>query len=129
MSQENVELLREMYARPTLAAFAESLHPQAELRQAAAVPDADDYFGREEFVRGTLRWHEEWAQFAYHPQRFVDSGESVLIAVRVSGRGRGSGVELDMDLFHLWTFREDMPWRCEVLLDESQAAKAAGLRE
>jgi hypothetical protein len=34
-----------------------------------------------------------------------------------------------MDLFHLWTFRDDMPWRCEVLIDESQAAKAAGLRE
>jgi ketosteroid isomerase-like protein len=129
MSQENVEVLRDMYARPTLAAFAESLHPRAELRQASAVPDADDYFGREEFVRGTLRWHGEWEEFTYHPQRFVERGGLVLIAVRVSGRGRGSGVELDMDLFHVWTFRDNMPWRCEVLLDESQALEAVGLSE
>ena len=54
MSEENVELLRDMYGRTTLREFAESLHPQAELHQAGVLPDADDYFGRDEFVRGAF---------------------------------------------------------------------------
>ena len=129
MSEENVELLRDMYGRTTLSEFAESLHPQAELHQAGVVPDADDYFGRDEFVRGTLRWHEEWEAFTYLPQQFTDSGERVLVRVHLSGRGRTSGIELDMTLFHLWTFREKMPWRCQVLVDEREAREAAGLLE
>jgi hypothetical protein len=52
MSDENVELLRDMYGRRTLAEFAESLHPDAELHQERSIPDSADYYGRDEFVRG-----------------------------------------------------------------------------
>ena len=129
MSQENLELLRDMYGRATLSEFAESLHPQAELHQASVMPDADDYFGREEFLRGTLLWHEEWESFTYRPLEFRDIGEHVLVRVRLSGRGRSSGVELDLTLSHLWTYRENMPWRCEVFVDQAAALEAAGLSE
>ena len=132
MSQENVEQMQDMYRRATRSEFAESLHPQAELHQASVMPDTDDYFGREEFLRGTLLWHEEWESFTYRPQEFRGFGERVLIRVHLSGRGRSSGIELDMTLFHLWTFRDGMPWRCEVLVDESsalEALEAAGLSE
>ena len=50
-------------------------------------------------------------------------------ASKCRGRGRTSGIELDMTLFHLWTFREKMPWRCQVLVDEHEALEAAGLSE
>jgi hypothetical protein len=43
MSQENVTTLREMYGRGSLAEFAESLHPQAEMHQEPSIPDADVY--------------------------------------------------------------------------------------
>jgi hypothetical protein len=129
MSQENVELLRGMYGRNTLWEFAESLHPQAELHQAGVMPDADDYFGRDEFLRGALLWHEEWEEFSYLPQGFADSGERVLVRVRVSGRGRNSGIELDLTLFHVWTFRENLPWRCQVFVDEAEALEAVGLSQ
>jgi hypothetical protein len=45
------------------------------------MPDADDYFGWEEFLRGTLLWHEEWESFTYRPLGFRDFGERVLIRV------------------------------------------------
>jgi hypothetical protein len=60
MSQENLEQLRRLYRTRTFEEFAESLHPDAEMHQAREVPDVDDYHGREEFVRGTRRWLEEW---------------------------------------------------------------------
>jgi ketosteroid isomerase-like protein len=31
--------------------------------------------------------------------------------------------------FHLWTFRDGMPWRCDVFSEEKPALEAAGLSE
>jgi hypothetical protein len=53
MSQENVLILREMYGRRTVAEAAELMHPAAEMRQPSALPNTDEYYGREELVRGT----------------------------------------------------------------------------
>jgi ketosteroid isomerase-like protein len=129
MSQENVRILSEMYGRHTIAEAAELMHPGAGLRQPSALADADEYHGREELVRGTGRWLEEWEDFRFAPEEVVDLGERAFMRVRISGRGGASGVELQQTVFHLWTFRDGMPWRCEVFDDEDAAQQAAGLRE
>jgi ketosteroid isomerase-like protein len=129
MSEENVALLRTMYGRRTLAEFAASLHPEAELHQEPSIPDGADYYGRDDFVRGTALWLEEWEVFNYEPEDLVDLGEQALARIRLSGRAKASGVELDQVAFHVWTFRDGKPWRCEVYFDEAQALQAAGLRE
>jgi ketosteroid isomerase-like protein len=129
MSQENVDVLREMYGRRTLEGFADSLHPEAEMHQARAIPDADDYYGREEFVRGVRLWLEEWDAFRYIPEEVTDLGERAFMRVRLSGRAKASGIELDLTIFHVWTFRDGMPWRCDVFWHEEPALEAAGLRE
>jgi hypothetical protein len=130
MSEENVELLREMYARRSLTEFADSLHPEAELHQARAVPDTDDaYYGREEFVRGVSLWLEEWETFRYIPEDVIDLGERAFMRIRLSGRAKASGIKLDQMDFHLWTFRDGMPWRCDAFAEEGDALEAAGLEE
>jgi ketosteroid isomerase-like protein len=129
MSRENVELLREMYWRRSLTELADSLHPEAELHQARGFPDVADYYGREEFMRGVSLWLEEWETFRYIPEDVIDLGERAFMRVRLSGRARGSGIKLDQTVFHLWTFRDGMPWRCDVFFDKKTALEAAGLRE
>ena len=129
MSQENVRILREMYSRRTVAAAAELMHPAAEMRQPSALPDTDEYSGRENLVRGTRRWLEEWQGFRFVPEEVVDLGERAFMRVRLSGRGKASGVELQQTVFHVWTFRDGRPWRCEVFIDEDAAQQAAGLSE
>ena len=52
MSEENVRVLREMYGRRTIDEAAELMHPAAEMHQPSALPDTDEYYGREELVRG-----------------------------------------------------------------------------
>jgi hypothetical protein len=129
MSEENVELLREMYARRSLTEVADSLHPEAELHQARAVPDTDAYYGREEFLRGASLWLEEWETFRYIPEDVIDLGERAFMRIRLSGRAKASGIKLDQMAFHLWTFRDGMPWRCDVFAEEGDALEAAGLSE
>ena len=125
VSNENVELLREMYARRTLEEFGESLHPDAEMRQARAVPDTDDYYGRDEFLRGLRLWLEEWEVFRFIPEEIVDLGDRALMRVRLMGRGKASSISVDQTVFHLWTFKDGMPWRCEAFFDEKDALQKA----
>ena len=57
MSEENVELLREMYRLRSLTEFADSLHPEAELHQARVIPDTDAYYGAP-FGSRQGEWHQ-----------------------------------------------------------------------
>jgi ketosteroid isomerase-like protein len=120
MSQENVDRLQDMYGRRTLPEFAASLHPEAELHQEPSIPDATNYYGRDEFVRGMVLWLEEWEAFRYTPEKLVDLGDAAFVRVALSGRAKASGVELDQTVFHVWTFRDGMPWRCRVYFDEAR---------
>jgi ketosteroid isomerase-like protein len=128
MSQEHVRVLLELYGRRTVAEAAELMHPAAEMRQPSSLPDTDVYQGREELVRGTLLVLEAWEDFRFTAEEVADLGERAFMQVRLSGRGKTSGIELEQTVFHLWTFRDGMPWRCEVFVDEEAARQAAGLR-
>jgi ketosteroid isomerase-like protein len=129
MDRRDLELLRDMYGARSLREFARSLHPHAEMRQAREIPDTADYYGRDDFVRGVRRWLEEWDDFEYRPEEVIDCGERALMRVRLSGRARASGLTLEQTIWHVWTFRDGMPWRCEVLWSEPEARTIAELGE
>jgi ketosteroid isomerase-like protein len=99
------------------------------MRQPSALPDTDEYYGREELVRGTRRALEAFKEFRFAPEEVIDLGERAFMRVRLCGRGRTSGIEFEQTVFHLWTFRDGMPWRCEVFMNEDAAQRAAGLQE
>lgn len=130
MPAETLRVLREIYGSRTLEEAAELMHPQVEMRQAREIPDTDEYQGRKELVRGTNRWLQEWEDFRFLAEHLTDLGDQrALVRVRLKGRARLSGIELDQVVFHLWTFRDGLPWRCEVFLDERAATEATGAAE
>jgi hypothetical protein len=49
--------------------------------------------------------------------------------VRVSGRGKTSGIEMTTQFFHVWAFRDGKPWGCFVRSTRDEALKAVGLAE
>ena len=49
----------------------------------------------------------------------------VVVAVRLSGRGRESGVELEMHVAHLWTVRDGKVVRGDVYRTADEALEAA----
>ena len=132
MSQ-NAEVVRTMYEafnRGEVARATESLPPEAELHQPPEVPDSDSYYGRDEFARGFDVWLRAFDQPRFEPQEATDVGEGrVIVRVRVSGRGRISGVESSAEFFHAWTMRDGKPHRCFVRSSRAEALKAVGLEE
>jgi hypothetical protein len=126
----NIRALREIYGRENVEQAAELMHPAVEMRMAAEMPDADDYAGRGELIRGTNRWLEEWQGFRFLVESLRDlTEEQVLVQVRLTGSSRTSRIPLEQVVFHLWTFLEGLPWRCEVFLDEQAATEGARSRQ
>jgi hypothetical protein len=66
------------------------------------------------------------------PQEFRVNGNKVLVRQHTRARGAGSGIELDVELWTVWTVDEDgLVTRVEAFLahQKSEALEAAGLSE
>ena len=72
---------------------------------------------------------ENAAEFRFDPQRFIEAGEFVLVPVRASASGRGSGAPVEMSLFHVLEVSEGKVRGVWPYLDEAEALEAVGLRE
>ncbi len=85
--------------------------------------------GPEGFMRFLEQFWEEFDEAHAEPQEFIEAGDSVLAVITFRGRGRQSGVEVNMESFQLWTFRDGKVIRGQGFFDREEALEAAGLRE
>jgi ketosteroid isomerase-like protein len=81
-------------------------------------------------VRASLaRWKGEWDDYKVIPEEYVDWGDRVGVTVRLQGRGRGSGVEIDARFYDVYTLRDGKIVRMDQFTERSQALQAAGVAE
>jgi ketosteroid isomerase-like protein len=81
-------------------------------------------------VRASLaRWKGEWVDYKLMPEEFVDRGDRVVVTVRLGGRGRGSGVEVDARFYDLYTLRDGKIVRMDQFTERSEALEAMGRSE
>ncbi len=66
------------------------------------------------------------------PLDFIVAGNRVLVRQRSTARGAGSGIELELSTWNVWTFDDEgLVTRVETFLEheEARAREAAGLSE
>jgi len=73
------------------------------------------------------RWDGAWEDMETVPEEFVDAGEHVVVTVRYSARGRGSGIEYGERLHDVYTVRDGRCVRKLEFKQRSEALQAAGL--
>jgi ketosteroid isomerase-like protein len=133
MSQENVEIVRRALERwnrgGDLGWVADLTASEFEYVGAGVVGLSGSFRGPEGFMGFVERFWEEFDEAHVEPQEFIETGNSVLAVFTFRGRGRQSGVEVNMEGFHLWTFRDGKIIRGQGFLDREEALEAAGLRE
>ena len=71
----------------------------------------------------------EWHDYKVMPEEFVDRGDRVVVTVRLQGRGRGSGVEVDARFYDVYTLRDGLIVRMDQFTERSQALAAVGQAE
>lgn len=124
MSQENVEIVQRFLS--------------VEVDEALTLVDPGVFWnpieelptqGLEEMRAALEHWRAEWEDYKVMPEGFVDVDDHVVATVRLRGRGRGSGVEIDA-LFHdVYTLRDGKIVRMDQFTERSEALRAAGLEE
>jgi ketosteroid isomerase-like protein len=84
----------------------------------------DTYHGHEGFFENLGEMTDVFDDFRFEPLEIDESGERLLVTVRVTGRGKASGVEIDSRLFHLWTLRGSKAVRFEIYNERDEAESA-----
>jgi ketosteroid isomerase-like protein len=133
MSEENVEIVRRCYEswpKRDYSFIEEVIHPDGALDLTRNQLNPEIYRGYEGFLRWIRSVEEIWDQFDVLPEEFIDAGDQVVVAIRRSGKGKGSGVAVDMLTFNIWAFRDGKVWRLiGGYRNREEALEAAGLRE
>lgn len=126
MTLENVRTVRRLFERYESGdydAALECLDPEVVYETGQELPAV----GRDAVREMWERWGDAWDAIETLPEDYIDAGEHVLVTVRYSGRGRGSGIEHDDLLFDVYTFRGGLCVRKQEFRERSEALRAAGL--
>jgi ketosteroid isomerase-like protein len=131
MSQENVEVIRRGYEHFNRTGEVDysALDPEIVYDVSRRTFDPLVYHGHEGVRQFVALMREQWASMRLEPQKFVDAKDKVVVAVRLVGVGKESGVETTANAAHIWTFREGKIVRQTVFQTMDEALEAAGLSE
>jgi ketosteroid isomerase-like protein len=72
---------------------------------------------------------EVWASYTWEPEELIESGDRVVALLRSSGRGRGSGIEMERRTAMVWTVRRNRATSLRFFRDRKAALDAAGLSD
>jgi ketosteroid isomerase-like protein len=80
--------------------------------------------GTLEFFRD---WIDQWEDLRVDWELEQGSPDTILALVDMRGRGRISGVPVELHFAQVWSFREGVPVRMVVHVDREEGRRAAGL--
>jgi ketosteroid isomerase-like protein len=72
-------------------------------------------------------WIDQWEDLRVDWELEQASPDTILAVVDMRGRGRASGVPVELHFAQVWSFREDVPVRMVVYADVEEGRRAAGL--
>jgi ketosteroid isomerase-like protein len=135
MSEENVEIIRKVFA-----AF-----DQGDIEAVLRLCDEDIVIAQPAEVSGLINpqqrghqgvleafaiWPEQWDDFRVEVLGLTAApADKVIANIRTLGRGKQSGVEVDMKFSFVFTVRDEKIVEWLLFLREDQALEAAGLSE
>jgi SnoaL-like domain len=148
MPQENVEIVRSWFAplrgdsepEQMLAAVSEFWDATGDYYPVSKFPEARPCHGREEVAQFVVQFGEAFARFDWAIRWVIAVGDDrVLACANLRAEGRGSGINLEGDVYHCFWLRHGHFFRSEDHLTlrgalralgfEGETLEAAGLKE
>jgi ketosteroid isomerase-like protein len=132
MSQENLDVVRrsiELWNEGDLAAFVALHHPDVAVVPPDTWPDGEVTRGREAWLREGMRIKDSWESDRATVGHLHEAGSNVIIQLRWIAKGKDSGIEVETQLWVVYTLSAGSITRVEYFLDRSRALEAVGLKE
>jgi ketosteroid isomerase-like protein len=140
MSRENLEIVRSMWERfegldttavdwdAAIREMEQQISPEIELRRSTTNPDAHVYRGRDGVIESFKDWVEPFREYRVEPLDYIDAGDCIVVPNRQRGFGKTSGALVEMDLTHVYEFRDGQITRVDEYETLGDALEAIGLR-
>jgi hypothetical protein len=85
------------------------------------------FHGRESLSSNLLaEMRSVFSDFRIEADEFIDTGDKLFTAVKLEGTGAESGANVEMRIYHVWTYEGQVAKRLEVFSVRHQALEAAG---
>ena len=131
MSQENVELVRSMFAAfnaSDMDTFRDGYDPNVVWRLAEGWPEPGPYVGRDTVMRYVAQLRDTWDADALEPiGDFIDAADRVV--VRFIWRAVGHGPESSIEFTGVFTVRKGKVVSAEFFWDHAEVLNMLGLSE
>lgn len=134
MSHENVEIVRRMYeflSRRDYEGMVELVDPDVEQHGTVGGLEEGNISRGVDQIRQRFEAEniEVWEEHRIEPVRFIEAGEQVVVIQHEYQRGRGSGVEIEIDTASVFDVRGGRIVRIQPYMDPAAALEAVGLPE
>jgi ketosteroid isomerase-like protein len=131
MARDNVELAQRLYEswnRSGGVAPLDLFDPGIEVEVSGGILDGG-YRGHAGVSELLDSFWGSFAGYRIVVEECIPAGDDVVVTAHYYGRGRTSGVEVDLRHWHVWTWRGGKAVRWRILQTRDEALEAVGLRE
>jgi ketosteroid isomerase-like protein len=133
MSQENIEIVRnafDAFTRGDLEGVLRLCDENIVITQPPELPGVSpQQRGHNGMLEAFGIWPEQWDDYQIEILRIADPGDYVVVTTKTKGRGKQSGVEVEMEFSLVFTVRDEKIVEWQIFMHEDQALEAAGLSE
>jgi ketosteroid isomerase-like protein len=131
MSRENVKIVRPVYEalnRRDWDAVFHDMHPDAELTTQRG-PTAGTLRGHKQIQEFVEDQFAPFGELSMQPEEFFETGDQVVVFLRVRARPQEGSVDMEVRIGHLWTIRDGTIRSLKTFAVREEALEAAGLSE
>ncbi len=131
-SAQAIGNLRAAYAafnRGDIDSAVQSFDPQIEWTEPAEFPGGGAYRGREEVKHYLAQSRSAWAEVNSEPERFITSGDRIVVFVHARVRAKNSTQWQDVRLADVYTMRNGKALQMRAFADRQEALRWVGIEE
>ena len=141
MAEGNLELARKlvddfnafMRGEMSSEAYAKPFHERIDVHwhDPQTYPDTPQHLrSSEDLIAFTREYRDGWVDLTAEALELIETpGNRVLALIRQSGRGRQSGVPIEIHYFQVWRFEDGKVREVEMFRHRADALEAAGFGE
>ena len=102
------------------------MHPDIEWLEPPESPDRHVVSGREKALGALMLWLSTWASYENELRSLTEHGDKVLVEFHQTMTGAGSGLQVNSDLFMVWTVRDGFATRMAMFTNREEAEAELG---